>query len=136
MTNQENTDLTVGEAGITLTVRLIRSFEHRTIKHVVFHDVDRKQSVGDFIGLIRNEIKTRPGLPPPFRIHPYDTIKISHQPFGAKTSDPVINKENDEELLLKNDDSLKQCNIVNETELSFFVIEDYKTYQQNPTLTW
>ena len=32
----------------TLTVRLIRSFEHRNIKHVVFHDVDFTQKVKTF----------------------------------------------------------------------------------------
>jgi hypothetical protein len=33
---------------VTLTVRLIRSFEHRIIKHVVYHDVNLDQIVSDF----------------------------------------------------------------------------------------
>ena len=33
---------------VTLTVRLIRSFEHRNVRNVVYKDVDLAQSVADF----------------------------------------------------------------------------------------
>ena len=32
----------------TITVRLVRSFEHRNIKHIVLHDVDFTQTVNSF----------------------------------------------------------------------------------------
>lgn len=37
----------------TVTIRLIRSFEHRNLKHVVYHDVDLTQSVADFKDFVR-----------------------------------------------------------------------------------
>ncbi|XP_050929727.1 UPF0538 protein C2orf76 homolog [Lates calcarifer] len=63
-----------GEA--VVTVRLVRSFEHRNFKPVVFHGVSLDQTVQDFIKLVRDDIATRPGLPPPFRKYAYDTMKI------------------------------------------------------------
>ena len=53
------------------------------------------------LSLIFQKLPTAPGLPPPFRKYEYDTLKIEHQAHGAKTNDPVINYENDEELILK-----------------------------------
>lgn len=123
------------DTAVTVTVRLIKSFTHRNIKHVVFKDVPLTTTVKDFIDSILQDILTRPGLPPPLRKHNYDTLKISHKPFGAKTTDPVINKENDE-LILKEYDTLAQSGIVNETEISFFNMKEYRAYQQNPELTW
>lgn len=128
--------MTTEENKITVTVRLIRSFDHRIIKHIVYHNVDLDQSVKDFKEFVKAELKTRTGIPPPFKNHPYDSLKISHQPFGAKTSDPVINKENDEELMLHDENTLKQSKIINETEISFFNLEEYRKYQSNPILNW
>ena len=34
---------------ITITVRLIRSFEHRNVKHVVFKDIKLTQSAAQFM---------------------------------------------------------------------------------------
>ena len=36
-------------SGVTVTVRLIRSFEHRNIKHVVYHDIELTQTVEQFM---------------------------------------------------------------------------------------
>lgn len=41
-----------GEA--VITVRLVRSFEHRNFKPVVFHGVSLEQTVQDFIQLVRD----------------------------------------------------------------------------------
>ncbi|AWP12688.1 putative UPF0538 protein C2orf76 -like isoform 2 [Scophthalmus maximus] len=59
--------------GAVVTVRLIRSFEHRNFKPVVFHRVSLEQTVQDFIQLVRDDIATRPGLPPPFRKYAFGT---------------------------------------------------------------
>jgi hypothetical protein len=37
-----------------ITVRLIRSFEHRNIKHIIIHDVDFSQKVKLFKDYINN----------------------------------------------------------------------------------
>lgn len=41
-----------GEA--VITVRLVRSFEHRNFKPVVFHGVSLEQTVQEFIQLVRD----------------------------------------------------------------------------------
>lgn len=41
-----------GEA--VITVRLVRSFEHRNFKPVVFREVSLEQTVQDFIQLVRD----------------------------------------------------------------------------------
>eukprot|EP00105_Crassostrea_gigas_P044644 XP_019928792.1 PREDICTED: UPF0538 protein C2orf76 homolog isoform X2 [Crassostrea gigas] len=103
----------------TVTIRLIRSFEHRNLKHVVYHDVDLTQSVADFKEFVRK-----------------DTLKISHKAYGYKSNDPVINLEDDEKLILKEESSLKENGVENETEISFFKMEDYLEYKKNPHLAW
>ena len=45
----------------TITVRLIRSFEYRTIKSIVLHDVDLDQSIEDFVKHLAETIRTYPG---------------------------------------------------------------------------
>ena len=124
------------EKKVTIVLRLIRSFEHRTIRNVVYHNISVRVYVFDFIKFIKKDIQTRTSLPPPFRNFPFDTLKIQHRAFGAKTSDPVINTENDEELILSPNKTLEDCNIENETEISFFVLQDYRKYQENPKLDW
>ncbi|XP_033762671.1 UPF0538 protein C2orf76 homolog isoform X2 [Pecten maximus] len=101
------TDLACG----TVTVRLIRSFEHRNIKHVVFQNVDLTQTTKTFMQSVDNDLKTKTGIPPPFRTYKYDTIKILHQAHGSKTSDPVINTDRDEELILLPDITLQDSGI-------------------------
>lgn len=120
----------------TVTIRLIRSFEHRNLKHVVYHDVDLTQSVGTFIDFVKNDISTRSGLPPPFKKYSFDTLKISHKAYGYKSNDPVINLEDDEKLILKEECTLKENGVDNEMEISFFRMEDYLEYKKNPHLTW
>ncbi|XP_067021341.1 UPF0538 protein C2orf76 homolog isoform X1 [Acropora muricata] len=90
-----------GYASVTITVRLIRSFEHRNIKHVVVKKVPLHQTVEQFMRNVVTDIKKRPDIPPPFRIFGYDTMKIQHKAYGAKSNDPVINTEDDEKLMLK-----------------------------------
>lgn len=123
---------------VTVTVRLIRSFQHRNIRNLVIHDVDVTTTVSDFMELVRGRLKTAPALPPPFRNFAYDTFKIETQAFGFKTNDPVINREDDETLILQPGKSLGESGVKNETEISFFKLDDYLQYKQNPVhaLSW
>lgn len=123
-------------SGATVTVRLIRSFEYRNIKYVVFKDVSLEQTAKDFMDFVVSDIKKRSDVPLPFRTFAYDTMKIQHKAHGAKTSDPVINTENDEMLMLRQDCSLSKNGIGHETEISFFKKEDYDRYKANPVLKW
>ncbi|CAH1789961.1 unnamed protein product, partial [Owenia fusiformis] len=121
--------------GITLTIRLIRSFEHRNIKHLVCHNIDTSSTIEELMELINKDLKTKPGLPPPFRTFTFDTLKIEHKAHGAKTSDPIINRDNDE-MILKKGSTIVESGIENETELSYFKLEDYERYKQNPEVIW
>ncbi|KAJ8350565.1 hypothetical protein SKAU_G00256950 [Synaphobranchus kaupii] len=119
-----------------LTVRLVRSFEHRNFKPVVFQSVNLDQTVEEFIAFVKKDIATRSGLPPPFKKFEYDTMKIIHQAHGAKTNELVMSLEDDNKLLLREGVSLKAAGVANETELAFFRNEDYETYKANPKTVW
>ncbi|KAJ8415246.1 hypothetical protein AAFF_G00009440 [Aldrovandia affinis] len=119
-----------------LTIRLVRSFEHRNFKPVVFRSINLDQTVEEFIELVRKDISIRAGLPPPFKKFAYDTMKIIHQAHGAKTNELVMSLEDDDKLLLRAGLSLKAAGVANETELAFFRNEDYETYKVNPKTIW
>ncbi|XP_022609652.1 UPF0538 protein C2orf76 homolog isoform X1 [Seriola dumerili] len=123
-----------GEA--VVTVRLVRSFEHRNFKPVVFHGISLDQTVQDFIQFVRDDITTRPGLPPPFRKYAYDTMKIIHQAHGAKTNELVMSLDDDEKLILQDGQTLRTAGVASETEVAFFRKEDYGLYKANPKSAW
>ncbi|XP_030909093.1 UPF0538 protein C2orf76 homolog isoform X2 [Melopsittacus undulatus] len=120
----------------TITVRLVRSFEHRNFRPVVYHGVNLDQTVKQFITFVRNDVSSRTGLPPPFKNYKYDTMKIIHQAHKSKTGELVVSLEDDDKLILKEDSTLKAAGIANETELAFFCEEDYRNYKANPVLAW
>lgn len=39
---------------VTITVRLVRSFEHRNFKPIIYHNVDLNQTVKEFLTLVQN----------------------------------------------------------------------------------
>ncbi|KAM6956019.1 UPF0538 protein C2orf76 homolog isoform 2-T2 [Lycodopsis pacificus] len=102
-----------------VTVRLVRSFEHRNFKPVVFHIVSLDQTVQDFVQLVRD-----------------DTMKIIHQAHGAKTNELVMSLEDDENLILQDNQTLRAAGVANETEVAFFRREDYSVYKANPQIAW
>ncbi|XP_019409403.1 PREDICTED: UPF0538 protein C2orf76 homolog isoform X1 [Crocodylus porosus] len=120
----------------TITVRLVRSFEHRNFRPVVYHGVHLDQTVKQFVAFVRNDVSSRTGLPPPFRNYKYDTMKIIHQAHRSKTNELVVSLEDDDKLILRDDSTLKAAGIANETELAFFCEEDYRNYKANPVLAW
>ena len=122
--------------GCVITVRLIRSFEHRNIRNVVYHHIDTSMTCKDFMDFVLKDIVSRTDIPPPFRNFDFNKMKIEHQAFGMKSNDPVINRENDEKLILRDEKSLADMGVINETVLSFFRLEDYKKYSLNPQLLW
>ncbi|XP_060786116.1 UPF0538 protein C2orf76 homolog isoform X1 [Neoarius graeffei] len=119
-----------------LTVRLVRSFEHRNFKPVVFRGVSLDQKVEEFIAFVKKDVSSRDGLPLPFKKYNYDTMKIIHQAHGAKTNELVMSLEDDEKLILQNGLDLRECGIANETEIAFFKMSDYEKYKANPQTVW
>ncbi|XP_075703989.1 UPF0538 protein C2orf76 homolog isoform X2 [Rhinoderma darwinii] len=122
--------------GVTVTVRLVRSFEHRNFRLVVHRGVGLDQTVQEFLDFVRGDVALRDGLPPPFRRHSYDTMKIIHQPHGSKTNDLVLNLEDDEKLILRTEQTLRDAGVVHETELALFCDADYRQYKKNPVSSW
>ncbi|XP_061860889.1 UPF0538 protein C2orf76 homolog isoform X2 [Colius striatus] len=105
--------------GSTVTVRLVRSFEHRNFRPVVYHGVNLDQTVKQFATFVRK-----------------DTMKIIHQAHKSKTGELVVSLEDDDKLILKEDSTLEAAGVANETELAFFCEEDYRNYKANPVSAW
>ncbi|XP_008839623.1 UPF0538 protein C2orf76 homolog isoform X4 [Nannospalax galili] len=96
---------------VTITVRLIRSFEHRNFKPVVYHGINLDQTVKEFIVFLKQDVLLRTNLPPPLRNYKYDKLKIIHQAHKAKTNELVLSLEDDDRLLLKEDSTLRAAGI-------------------------
>jgi hypothetical protein len=116
----------------TITIRLIRSFEHRAVKNLVLREVDLTQTVSE----LRQKILARLPSKTAFRKFHYDTLKIEHQAHGVKTNDPLINKNDDKSLVLEEEVTLSDSGVKNETTISFFKKDNYLSYKDNPTLLW
>ena len=134
---------------LTIPIRVIRSFPHRNIRNIVLKEVSSSTTTEKLIETTLANVSTNSSLPPPFRYkhcgylyfttsiaefrkYSYDTLKIEHHAHGAKTSDPVINTENDQMLILQPGLSLEEQGVKNETELSLFKLEDYQEYKKLP----
>ncbi|VFV20924.1 Hypothetical predicted protein [Lynx pardinus] len=104
---------------VTITVRLIRSFEHRNFKPIVYHGVNLDQTTKEFIVFLKQ-----------------DKLKIVHQAHKSKTNELVLSLEDDDRLMLKEDSTLRAAGIAHETEIAFFCEEDYKNYKANPISSW
>ncbi|XP_053765567.1 UPF0538 protein C2orf76 homolog isoform X3 [Panthera pardus] len=104
---------------VTITVRLIRSFEHRNFKPIVYRGVNLDQTTKEFIVFLKQ-----------------DKLKIVHQAHKSKTNELVLSLEDDDRLMLKEDSTLRASGIAHETEIAFFCEEDYKNYKANPISSW
>mmetsp|Transcript_23135 Transcript_23135/g.38066 ORF Transcript_23135/g.38066 Transcript_23135/m.38066 type:complete len:125 (-) Transcript_23135:211-585(-) len=122
------------DSDAVVTIRIIKSFQYRTIKNLVLH-VDLSQtSTLELKRLVKSRIETDAAFLR-FRGVDYDTLKIHTKAHGMKTSNLVINMGNNE-LVLKDDVSLASQGIENETEISFFNYKDYEAYKTHPETKW
>ena len=122
----------------TVTVRIIRSFEHRNHRNLVLKHLDLpNMTINDLKHMIHDSLKTVSALKP-IANHNYDTLKLYSQPHGAKCNNPIINVGGDDHLIMKSDDlrPLNELGIGHETEISYFNYDDYHRYQLNPTTIW
>uniref|UniRef100_H0WYX6 Chromosome 2 open reading frame 76 n=1 Tax=Otolemur garnettii TaxID=30611 RepID=H0WYX6_OTOGA len=121
---------------VTITVRLIRSFEHRNFKPVVYHGVNLDQTVKEFIAFLKQELASECKILPPLKQREFYKLKIIHQAHKSKSNELVLSLEDDDRLVLKEDRTLKAAGVASETEIAFFCEEDYKTYKANPISSW
>lgn len=123
------------ERKATLTVRLIKNFEYRTFRNIILHDLDLTTlTLNHLIPIIKTQIAASKVLVRLFTGHPFDTFKIYSHAHGAKTSIAIINTSNDLEWVLRDyDKPLHAYGIGHESEVSWFVWQDYLEWKMNPT---
>ena len=65
------------ESSVTLSIRLIRSCEHRNLRFIPLHHVDLTWTTEELMNVIRDNIQNSPNLPPPFKKFEFDTLKVN-----------------------------------------------------------
>ncbi|KAI9331399.1 hypothetical protein BD770DRAFT_333598 [Pilaira anomala] len=119
---EDLTNLAKPTTDATITVRCIKNFEYRTCKNLVLQHVNLETcTVGDLKKLVME-----------------NTLKVYTVAHGHKTMNLIINIEDDDKLILADDSAvLAWQGIENETELSFFVMQDYQQFKLHPdTMKW
>ncbi|KAH9483794.1 UPF0538 protein C2C4.04c [Psilocybe cubensis] len=120
----------------TLTVRVIKSFKFRTERSLVLHHIDlNTTTVAQLKELAKQAVATQPGWKP-YRNVSLDTLKLYTKAHGAKTSNLIINLDHDDWILRDEEKSLAEAGFENETEVSFFNLNDYEEFKLNPETSW
>lgn len=120
----------------TITVRVIKSFEYRTERSLVLHELDlQKTTVGELKNIAKQAVKSGPGWKA-YRNVDLDTLKLYTKAHGAKTSNLIINLDHDDWILGDESKTLAEVGLENETEVSFFNREAYEKYRLNPEIRW
>jgi len=120
--------------GITVTVRLIKSFEYKNVKNMIMHDIDLNMSLTHLRGIVLGKIQSEATYLP-LRKNNFDTFKIFYKAHGNKPNNLTINLDHDE-LILGDNKTLLENGVEHETEISFFNLADYKHFQANPVTKW
>ncbi|KAK9376722.1 uncharacterized protein V1513DRAFT_212487 [Lipomyces chichibuensis] len=119
-----------------ITLRVIKSFEYRTERNLILKDIDlTRTTVGDLLELAKKCIMTQSAFRA-FRNVEYNTLKLYTKAHGSKTTNLIINLENDDWILSDHSKTLQECGIENETEISLFNRTLYEAYKVNPVEKW
>lgn len=140
-----------------ITVRIIKSFEFRSMKAYVLKSVDlTTMTIAQLEDKCRAEVKTNSAYRA-FRSYAeqLDTLKLYTRAHGAKTTNLIINLDRPEWLLTddnlgklikegegkregrtKENTTLAEIGVENETELSFFNRKAYEAFLANPNTKW
>ncbi|KAI0086658.1 hypothetical protein BDY19DRAFT_959653 [Irpex rosettiformis] len=120
----------------TLTVRIVKSFEFRTEKHLILHNINcETTTVGQLKDIAKEAIKTQPGWKAYHNVH-LDTLKVYTKAHGAKTTNLIINLDHDEWILDDDSKLLADVGFENETEVSFFNRELFEAFKKHPETKW
>jgi len=116
---------------------LIKSFEYRNIKTIPIHIEDDNTTFGRLCQLLQDKLDNSPELARYKSTSGYDSYNLHYRKFGAKSSDPVINHQNPVYALKEHECiSLKNLEITDECEISFFNLNEYENYKNNPQRKW
>lgn len=148
---QTNTSRPLTDA--VITVRIIKSFEFRSMKAYVLKNIDlTTTTISQLEDLCRNEVRTSSGFRA-FRSYAdkLDTLKLYTRAHGSKTTNLIINLDHDDWVLedrnlgkltkeggerRKEDTTLAEIGVENETELSFFNKQAYEEFLAHPNTKW
>ncbi|KZT66713.1 hypothetical protein DAEQUDRAFT_729989 [Daedalea quercina L-15889] len=129
-------NLAVPKTSATLTVRIIKSFEFRTEKSLVLHNINLETTtVGQLKDIARQAVQTQAGWKP-YRTLVLDTLKLYTKAHGAKSTNLIINLNHDDWILSDDSKTLADCDFENETEVSFFNRKMYEKFRANPETKW
>ncbi|CAH8497323.1 unnamed protein product [Schistosoma turkestanicum] len=120
---------------ITIPVTLIRSFKYRTTFYLPLSNIPRSATVKDLFDRIRHEIETSSVIPPPFKNLCFDALKIRHKAFKTKSGELLVDIEGDP-IPSDSDQTLESLEIVNETEVAVFKMNDFLAQRNNPEFLW
>jgi len=130
------TNLAQPKTAATLTLRIIKSFEYRTEKSLVLHNINLETTtVGQLKDIARQAVQTQPGWKP-YRNAVLDTLKLYTQAHGSKTTNLIINLDHDDWILSDDSKILADLGFENETEASFFSRALYDQFISNPETKW
>ncbi|KAJ1328703.1 hypothetical protein BSLG_009938 [Batrachochytrium salamandrivorans] len=107
---------------MTLTVRLIKSFDYRTFKNLVVQHIAKDMLVKDFKILVLE-----------------NCLKLYVKAHGSKSQHLIINLDHDsgdDTYILDDAQTLASHGIEHETEVSFFNTSLYLAYKANPETKW
>ncbi|KAF5386632.1 hypothetical protein D9615_001769 [Tricholomella constricta] len=156
------TNIARPKTSATLTVRIIKSFEYRTERSLVLHEVNLETcTVGQLKDIARKAVLTQSGWKPyrnvtlgsSMPVFNGYTLKLYTKAHGSKTTNLIINLENDDWILDEDHKTLADLSFgmqhmchfnasypnfrpENETEVSFFNRELYEHFKRNPTTSW
>eukprot|EP01095_Lingulamoeba_sp_RSL-Kostka_P015552 TRINITY_DN7201_c0_g1_i1.p1 TRINITY_DN7201_c0_g1~~TRINITY_DN7201_c0_g1_i1.p1 ORF type:complete len:135 (-),score=36.38 TRINITY_DN7201_c0_g1_i1:95-499(-) len=123
--NENNEDNT-----LFLTFRLIKNFEYRNIKLLLLK-LNPSVTIKEVKELIQNEIQTQSKFRA-IKTHQFDSLKIYYKPHGMKPNCLAINYNTDDDFLDDDDKTLGEYNIESESEISYFNMEDFLVFKENP----
>ncbi|KAI0928115.1 hypothetical protein AcW1_005465 [Taiwanofungus camphoratus] len=130
------TNLAVPKTSATLTLRIIKSFEFRTERSLVLHNINLETTtVGELKDIARQAVQMQSGWKP-YRNLLLDTLKLYTKAHGAKTTNLIVNLDHDDWILSDDSKTLADYGFENETEISFFNRELYEQFKRNPETKW
>ncbi|EME25789.1 uncharacterized protein Gasu_65490 [Galdieria sulphuraria] len=125
----------MSQSDLILNIRLIKSFEYRNIKYLVLKNVAPSTTGRELKELIDSKIRSSQNLTT-FVNCPFDTVKIytlSDQSF--KDHSLVINFDQ-EGWIIGDGETLQSKGISSGAEVSYFNMEQYRRFKENPILKW
>ncbi|GMM52038.1 Aim29 protein [Starmerella bacillaris] len=124
----------------TITVRLVRSLEYRTIRNHVFRNIDLTEWTP---AILIEECKALVAVDSsfkPYRTVDFNAAKIYTHAHFTKTQNLAINLDKDEEWVLTTPERmnkpLSELGIMNESEISVYNNACYAQFKQNPVQKW